>query len=270
MKLAMSNIAWSRADDAAVAAMMRDAGVTGVEIAPTARWDDPLGVSSETLRETRDWWASQGIAIVSLQALLFGHPELTLFESEAQRRATLAYLTGMMDVAAELGAGPMVFGSPKNRARGEMSIADASTVAKEFFFDAGARAHQRGVTLCIEPNPTGYACDFVNTTSEGIALVNAVGVTSGFGLHLDAGALAMNAEPVAESIAAAMPVLRHFHASEPSLAPLGTGGSDHAACAAALRESGYSGWVSMEMRSPPDGLEGLARAMAVLTASYGG
>lgn len=265
----MSNIAWSRADDAAVAAMMRDAGVTGVEIAPTALWQDPLGVSPETLRETRDWWASHGIAIVALQALLFGQPELTLFESEGQRRATLAYLTGMMDLAAVLGAGPMVFGSPKNRARGDMSCADASAVATEFFRDAGARARERGVTLCIEPNPTAYACDFVNTTVEGLALVNAVGI-AGFGLHLDAGALAMNGEPVAESIAAAMPVLRHFHASEPSLAPLGNGGSDHAACAAVLRASGYSGWVSMEMRSPPDGLEGVARAIGVLTASYGG
>lgn len=265
----MSNIAWSRADDAAVAAMMRDAGVTGVEIAPTALWDDPTHVAPATLRETRDWWTSHGISIVALQALLFGHPELTIFEGAEPRRATLDYLTAMMDVAAALGAGPMVFGSPKNRARGAMSLLDANAIAAEFFREAGERARERGVTLCIEPNPTAYACDFVNTSTEGLALVNAVG-ESGFGLHLDAGTLAINAEPIADSIAASMPALRHFHASEPSLAPLGTGGSDHDACAAALRASGYTGWVSMEMRTPTDGLAGVARAMGVLTASYGG
>ncbi len=268
MKLALSNIAWPRSEDGPVAERMRAAGVNGVEIAPTAIWDDPTNASIAALRATRDWWAERDITIVALQALLFGHPELTIFESAARRRDTLDYLTRMMDVAAALGAGPMVFGSPKNRVRGTMSLDDATRIAESFFRNAGARARDRGVTLCLEPNPPDYGCDFVNTVAEGIALVNGVNET-GFGLHVDAGAIAINGEPVTESITAALSVLRHFHASEPSLAPLGTGGTDHAACGAALRAVGYEGWVSVEMRAPSGGTADVARAMGILTANYG-
>ena len=59
-------------------------------------------------------------------------------------------------------------------------------------------------------------------------------------------------------------MLRHVHLSEPDLAPVRKGGSlDLPAIAAALREAGYSGWVSVEMK--PAGLEAV-RAAAELAA----
>lgn len=264
----MSNIAWGREVDGEVAGLMRAAGVRGIEIAPTAVWADPLAASDSAVRGLRQWWQDREIAVVALQALLYGRPDLTLFESEARRRATLEHLTGMMDLASALGARPMVFGSPKNRAVGALPPDESRRIAVDFFRDAGARAAERGVVLCVEPNPAAYGCDFVNTTAEGLALVRAVG-SPGFGLHLDAGALTLNHEPVAAAIAGAAVELRHFHASEPSLAPLGTAGSDHAACAMALRRNGYDGWVSVEMRPAADGRAGLERVLGLLREYYG-
>lgn len=269
MKLALSNIAWRREDDAAIAALMREHGVGGVEIAPTALWEDPLGVAAAQVQAVRDWWEDHGAQVVALQALLFGRPELTIFQAQTARRATLEYLTGMMDLAAHLGARAMVFGSPKNRLVGELDAREARRIALEFFGEVGKRAAARDVVLCIEPNPRDYGCDFVNTTAEGLALVQEVG-SPGFGLHLDAGALTLNRENIAEAIAEAAGVLQHFHASDPGLVPLGTGGADHAACAGALREAGYESWVSVEMRPLPDGLAGLRRAVERLRAWYGG
>ena len=269
MNLAISNIGWKREDDAAVAALMRDAGIAGVEVAPTAVWPEPLLATPEQLRSYRTRWSDQGIQIVALQALLYGHPELTLFGAPERRAGMLRHLTGMMDVAAALGAGPLVFGSPTNRAVGDLPPGTINQIAVDFFRAAGVRAAERGVTLCLEPNPPAYKCDFVTTVADGLALVREV-ASAGFGLHVDAGALALNEEPIASTIGGAAWAMRHFHASEPFLAPLGSGTTNHEACAEALRASGYRGWVSLEMRQPPDGLEGVRRSLDLLRVRYGG
>lgn len=248
--------------------MMGAAGVTGVELAPTAVWTDPLRASPSEVHAVRDWWRDRGIRVVALQALLFGRPDLTLFESDAKRRATLDHLADMMDLAAQLGARPLVFGSPKNRLIGDRPPAEAWNIAREFFAVAGALAVERGVVLALEPNPAEYGCDFVRTAAEGLALVRDV-ASPGFQLHLDAGALTLNREPLPETITTAVPALCHFHASEPQLVPLGSGGADHVGCAAALRAAHYEGWVSVEMRSVPDGVAGLPPVLALLSEWYG-
>ena len=249
--------------------MMGAAGVTGVELAPTAVWSDPLGATDAEVRGVRDWWRDRGIAVVALQALLFGRPDLAIFGDDDVRRATLEHLTGMMDLAARLGAKPLVFGSPKNRLVGSRPKAEAWRIAREFFAAAGARATERGVVLCIEPNPADYGCDFVRTTAEGLELVREVG-SPGFRLHLDAGALTLNHEAVPETLATAAAVLCHFHASEPGLVPFGAGGADHVACAAALRTARYEGWVSVEMRATADASAELPRVLKLLSDRYGG
>lgn len=270
MKLAASNIAWLHDDDAAVAPMLLAAGVSGLEVAPSMVWSDPLRASADDLRAYRRWWLDQGLEVVAMQALLFGRPDLALFGEASSRAAMLDHLTRMMDIGHVLGAGPLVFGSPRNRSVGTRAIdaTDARRTAVEFFRAAGSNAAERGVVLCIEPNPRAYDCDFINTVDEARALVQEVG-SAGFGLHVDAGALALNSEPVTNTIAGAGASIRHFHASEPNLAPLGSGPTDHDACAAALRSIGYGGWVSLEMRTPPGGLPALQDSVARLVAHYG-
>jgi sugar phosphate isomerase/epimerase len=185
-----------------------------------------------------------------MQALLFGRPELTLFETAEARRETVAYLEGMIDLAARLGAGAMVFGSPKNRRVAGRPAGEVEAIARDVFGGLGDYAHPRGVWFCIEANPAAYGCDFVTTTVEADALVSRVG-RPGFGLHLDLGGMALNGEPIAETLGGCARRARHFHVSEPFLEPVGSADLDHAAAAAALGRSGYAGWVSVEMKEPP-------------------
>ena len=86
MRLAVSNIAWPADQDAAVAGVLRDLGVTGIEVAPTKVWPRPLEASPTEIEDYRAFWEARGFEIVAAQALLFGRPDLTLFESEAARR----------------------------------------------------------------------------------------------------------------------------------------------------------------------------------------
>lgn len=251
MKLAISSIAWHPHEEAAVAALMQELGVTGVEVAPTKIWASPLSASAAEVDRYRRFWASHGIGIVAMQALLFGRADLTIFDDASTRQATLDYLKGMIDLAAGLGAQALVFGSPKNRQVGALPPAAVAPIAEDFFRTLGEHAFSRGCCLCIEPNPVAYACDFVTAASEGIALVQAAN-QAGFGLHLDAAGMHMAGDAFDASIDAAMPVLRHFHISEPWLGQIGAGGVDHAACIAALRRNAYAHWISIEMKTQHD------------------
>jgi len=267
MKLALSNIAWDVKDDDAVGAVMREHGITALEVAPTKRWAKPAEATRSQAREWREAWLERGIELVAMQALLFGRPDLQVFGSRDAQQETLDYLAIIARLGAWLGIGPMVFGSPKNRRKGPLTDVDAFEHAVAFFREAGWRAAEYGTVLCLEPNPTQYDCDFVTESAAGRALVEAVD-HPGFRLHLDAAGMTMAGEAPA-AVAKASHLLAHFHASEPMLAPLGEGGVNHAGFAATLRTMGYQGYVSVEMRDPgrPVVAE-IDRVLRFLTATY--
>lgn len=268
MRLAASMIAWDRAADARVAGWMAELGVTGIEVAPTALWPEPLAATPADVARARDWWVGHGIEVVAMQALLFGRGELALFGSDADRRALAEYLGGIIRLGGALGARALVFGSPKNRRVGAMDRGAAWEVAAGFFRDMAAVAREAGTVLAIEPNPPAYGCDFVTTTAEAVALVEAVD-HPGFRVHLDTAALHYAGDDPAAAIPHALPRAAHVHASEPDLVPLGDGAVDHAACAAALRSAGWDGWVSLEMRAPAEPSL-LRRSLERLAHWYGG
>lgn len=249
MKLAISNIAWHVEQDLAVAEIMRRYGAEGVEIAPTKVWPSPVTVTDQEVQDYRAFWADQGISVVAMQALLFGRPELTIFGDRAKRNETLRYLRKMIELGCKLGARVLVFGSPANRKAGDLPAADVERIAVEFFAQLGRVAHSHGLTFCIEPNPVVYGCDFITDSPAGLALVDQVD-QPGFGLHLDAAGMTLSGEDIPVALDRAGSRIRHFHISEPDLAPIGSGGVDHATVAAALHTTDYDRWVSIEMRAP--------------------
>lgn len=267
-EFAISNIAWDPAEDEAVAALMQRYGVRGLEIAPAKVHNPPVEASTDEIRDYRRRWEDRGISLCAMQALLFGAPYTAIFEGEELRNTMLDYLAQVFAMAGQLGATSLVFGSPKNRKRGNMEYDAAFAGAVTFFREAGRRAADHGVVLCIEPNPAYYECDFVQTSAEGMALVEAVD-HPGFGLHLDAAGMALSKENIAESLERCAGKFRHFHVSEKDLAGIGAGSVDHAAVGAALKKSGYDGWISMEMR-PGEGsaLGRIEQAFEIATQYY--
>jgi D-psicose/D-tagatose/L-ribulose 3-epimerase len=264
-RLAASNIAWEPQDNETVAALLRDAGFGGVEIAPTIRWDAPLDAPPSEVADYRAWWESRRLRIVAMQALLYGRDDLRLFGTDGQRRALLDYLDGMAALGASLGASVLVFGSPKNRQRGEMPIEEALEIAVDFFRQAATAMESRNVRLAIEANPAEYDCDFINTTAEALALVERVN-RRGVAVQGDMGAITAAADSAGPTIRKIGSLLAHFHASEPALAETGSGKSDHSAAARALGEIGYQGWISIEMKRA--GVASVTRAIRNVRAVY--
>jgi sugar phosphate isomerase/epimerase len=269
MKLAISNIAWEPDEDEAVFRLMQEYSVTGVEIAPTKIWKDPTRASDKQVADYVRYWHDRGIAISSMQALLFGRPDLTIFESPEKRKATLDYLREIIRLGGQLGANALVFGSPKNRSVGDMPRSNAEEIAVEFFHALGVEAARNDTVFCIEPNPEQYGCDFVTTSREGRNLVARVN-HPGFCLHLDAAGMTMSNENIEEELAESVPGICHFHISEPGLKPVGTGNVEHALFARILNMQGYSRWYSIEMVSQDgeDNVSVIEKALSSVKQNY--
>jgi sugar phosphate isomerase/epimerase len=248
MKFAISNIAWPLEQDRAVTQVLLENAVTAIEVAPTKIWPQPNDATRQQIRDYRAQWESQGISIVAAQSLLFGHPELTLFDDAAIRTKTREFLRRLIEVCAALGCESLVFGSPKNRQIGSKPIAEVWPIAVDFFTQLGEIADSFGACIVLEANPTAYSADFITRANEALELVQAVN-HPGFRLHLDVACMALSEDDVPAIVAASSAGwLRHVHISEKQLATVGNGTVNHALFAKCLREHHYDGYVSIEMR----------------------
>jgi len=256
--LAVSSIAWTNEEEQVVAEKLHELGVKHVELAPTKYWEDPTKATLEQIKERVDWWKGYGIDIVAFQSMLFARPDLKLFESAGNRAECLRYLQEFIVLAGRMGAQKMVFGSPKNRQRGDMSYEDAFAIAKDFFTEIAKTAKENDVVFCLEPNAPQYNCDFVTNAKEGAELVRAVG-RPGFGLHLDAACMVLAGDDIAASIRQNADILEHFHASAPMLDRVySRDDMEYKQIANLLHKVGYDKVISIEMR-PGEAGENVSR-----------
>lgn len=269
MRTTVSNIAWppERADE--IAPRLIELGVEHVEIAPTTRWDDPSEPAKPEVLQYRDWWAARGITISSMQALLYGRPDLTIFDGEETREQTLAYLSKLCRLGGWLGATALVFGSPKNRRRRSLSHNQAVEIASEFFGSLALVAASHNTTVCIEPNPVDYGADFILNAADAAEIVRQVD-HPGVRLHLDTACMYLAGDRPAEAIRRHSDILGHVHISEPQLGPVGGGPTDtpHAETAEALKSAGYDGFISIEMRAGAEPIGSVEQAIRFVADRY--
>jgi sugar phosphate isomerase/epimerase len=271
MKLAISNIAWLLQEDEQIHGLLREMEVAGIEIAPTKYWHNPTLATNSEIFDAKSRFEAAGFLIPAAQALLFGHPELTLFQDERTRNKTLNYLLDISRLCSSMGISTMVFGSPKNRQRNGMQLDISMKIAKDFFFDLAERISSLNVTFCIEPNPLEYGCDFIVNSSEAMSLVQQVDHPN-FRLHLDTSAMFLNKENPAKILPECLPYLQHLHVSEPFLGLIGDGHNCHQCVAQSLHRYGYEGWISIEMRSGllPSNRDAIRRAVEFTKETYFG
>jgi sugar phosphate isomerase/epimerase len=270
MRIAISNLAWDVNDDESVLEAMLEAGIHGVEIAPTKVWSSPDTVKESDAKRYREFWGARGIQVIAMQALLFGRADLTIFGKPDVRRKTLDYLAKMVYLGELLGAHILVFGSPKNRKVGALSGEMIDSIAIPFFQEIGTIASDHHLIFCLEPNPPIYGCDYITTLSDGVRLVQKV-QREGFGLHLDAAGMTLSGEALGANAENAIRIAKHFHISDVDLAPVGSGTVDHLKLASILRKMKYEQWTSIEMRASTgsDNVNQIRKALRFAKDTYG-
>lgn len=265
MKLAISNIAWTSELDNEMLSRLQG-NVAAIEIAPTRLWSD-WQFSEVDVADCLKTLQHHDLVCSSLQAIVFGKPDLKLFGTPDQRLVLIEHLKRVADLSAWLGARPMVFGAPKNRDRGDLDEQTAFRVAVDVFSEVGDYCAQRQVCLCIEPNPPIYGCNFVTTSQQGIDLVRAVN-SPGFRLHLDAAGMHLAGDDIARSLEAAADVLEHVHISEPNLSDFAAPQVAHGQMAQGLREIEWDKWISIEMRASAHPIKSVEQAIAIVQKLY--
>lgn len=265
MKLAVSNIAWPAEHDAAAYALLKQHGIAGLEVAPTRVWGS-WDVHPQQVEDFRAQLAEAKLVCSSLQAILYGKPELTIFDGDT--RELYKHIKHVARIASALGAVPLVFGSPKNRKKGDRTLPEAMNEAAPIFQKMAAICLDQGVVLGLEANPTEYKCDFLTNATDAAAFVEHIN-HPGVRLHLDAAAMHLAGDDPVTILRDYGHLLVHAHASEPFLGDLTEPQVDHARFAQELRKQNWQQWVSLEMRASETPLETLETSLATFTRHYG-
>ncbi|MFK2904150.1 sugar phosphate isomerase/epimerase [Dyella ginsengisoli] len=269
MRLAISNIAWETVEDEVVATTLSRLGIDAIDIAPGKYFPGPTAVRDDDIARVRNWWATRGIEITGMQALLFGTTGLNVFGPPDTQSAMLQHLTAVARIASGLGAKRLVFGSPRNRDRTGLSAEEAIDRAATFFRRLGGVAESYGVVFCLEPNPVCYGANFMTTSAETADVVARIAHPA-IRMQLDTGAITLNGEDVGSTIEKYAHLFGHVHISEPELVCLGDGRTDHAAVDLALRKWLPNSVISIEMLTAKDEptLSAISRAIGTAKRYY--
>jgi sugar phosphate isomerase/epimerase len=234
-------------------------GYRGIELAPFTLGRPPRDVSADERRRLRDTAAGEGLEIIGLHWLLAKTTGFHLTTADATvRRATADYLKELADLCGDLGGTVMVFGSPAQRnLQPGVSRDQAYDHAADVFRRAMPALADRGVILCMEPLTTRET-DFCNSCAEAVELMQRVEHPN-FVLHQDVKAMLGEGTPLPELIHRFASVTRHFHVNDSNLLGPGMGETDYHPIFRALQETGYSGWVSVEVFDYAPGAEHIAR-----------
>jgi len=135
------------------------------------------------------------------------------------------------------------------------------------FRDAVRQAEARNVIICFEPLGPAET-NFINTAADGIRFAQQFN-SPNFKIILDVKAMCTEAKPIPQIIGESFPHFAHFHANDKNLKGPGFGDVDFKPIAAALKQVGYNGYVSVEVFNFDEGPEVIAsKSLEYLNAAF--
>ncbi len=208
-KLTISSLSWKHNNDEDMLNKLSIFGINKLEVSPYKYFGkEIINVNANDLNKKFDIYAFQSLLYPNTFNI-FSEPDLVL-----------KHLEQLIKIAGGLGVKVLVFGSPKNRKKNDLSYNSALQLAITFFKKASSIAELYNVILVIEPNAKCYGCDFITNSNEGRELVLGVNSKS-FKLHLDFGCMYLENENIIECITNNLDILAHIHISAPNLDSLG-------------------------------------------------
>lgn len=246
-------------------------GFSGLEIAPYTVFGDfsPAAFRSGS-RSLREAFAQTGLAFAGFHWLLLGPEGLHATTADAAvRRKTWDHVRRLLDASGELGGGVLIFGSPRQRSStGGRTASEATATLTEELAAIGPYAAERASKILIEALSSDQS-DVVNTLAEAerlVAAVNSPGVGGMFDFHNTGDETAA----WDALIRAHRNLIAHVHVNEPDGSAPRRGGADFRPGFGALRETGYAGWISVEIFSePPDPAATIRESMALFRSLEG-
>jgi sugar phosphate isomerase/epimerase len=244
-------------------------GYDGLEIAPFTLADDPGNMTEAEATACGEIVRAAGLEVIGLHWLLVKPEGLHMTcDDDAIRAATSSFLQHLARLCGAMGGSVMVLGSPKQRnltegVNYETALQRATAICREVAEVGGPL----GVTLAIEPLST-VETNFLTGAAPAIELIERVD-HSACQLHLDVKAMCGEDGEIPDIIAASKAHTVHFHANDRNLRGPGFGDIDFVPIARALKETGYDGYVSVEVFNYEPDAETIARdSLAYLRRTF--
>lgn len=247
MRFAICNEMFEGWEWGKVCAAARQAGYSGVELAPFTLGKPAGEVTTAERAALREAAAHEDVEIVGIHWILAHTTGLHINSPDsAVRERTVKYLIDLANLCADVGGSIMVFGSPKQRSLCEgVSRQQAWDLARETFRAIVPTLEDRSVTFCLEPLAPAET-DFINTADDAARMIGEINSPS-FQLILDVKAMSSEPKPIPQIIRENAAILKHFHANDANMRGPGFGETDFRPIAATLKEVNYGGWVSVEV-----------------------
>lgn len=248
MKIGMNLLLWTAhvtEADFPTLAKLKEAGYDGVEL-PLFEGD---AAHYKTVKAELD---NLGLACSTVTVM---SPEHNPISPEAGvRKQALERLKWTVEMNHVLGSHTMCgpFHSPLGVFSGTGPTSEEKSRAADVLWQAAELAKGANLTLAIE-YLNRFECYFLTTAVDAAGLVNAVGHPN-FRTMYDTFHAHIEEKSQATAIAAVAPVMSHVHISENDRGTPGTGQVHWDSAFAAIKETGYDGWLVIEAfgRALPD------------------
>jgi len=221
-------------------------GYDGIEIGCAAPHAFPAHLSKAHRADLASLMQDKGLACVSLLPAPGGgmgnNPASFLPE---ERAMTVAHYKEVIDLAADLGAGRVLYVAGW-RGFG-VSHAEALDWTAAALTQIAHHAADKGIEVCIEP--TSADSNLIDTAGHALALKKAVGLPN-VGIMFDTYHSAYRNETAQDYVAELERDLTHIHLSDTDRMPPGCGKLDWHGILSSLKAASFDGYLTMEIGFP--------------------
>ena len=242
MRTSISNLAWTHKDTIGLIPKLKATGLQGIEIAPTLIWPDFGEIQFSEVSDFAHMIKDEGMSVSGIQSLSFGRPELQVFDISTWP-IFREHLKKMFAVGGLLNASVAVFGSPKNRVKGDLDELEANLMAIDFFTSLIPDLIENNIKLTLEPNAVAYGADFLTNYSQVVHLSEEIG-SPWIIPQIDTGCMWMSEDDLEQSFSLHQP--GHIHLSVPNL-EIFPADEDFKPFLKQVIQSDYSSWIVIEM-----------------------
>ena len=218
-------------------------GYDGIEIGAASPHAYPKYLNKERRREIKDVLDANGIALSSMLPAPGGGPGHNVSSpSPEERRHTIEHYKEVVELCAEWGgktvlyvAGWQIFGTSRRQ---------AWEWSREALRDIAKTAADCGVTMAVEPTPTDS--NLVESCDDAIEMMEEVGAPN-VKLMFDTVHAIYRNEVFTDYVYQMGKNLHHVHLSDNDRLPPGAGRGDFVSLVSALKETGFGGYLTMEI-----------------------
>ena len=252
MKLAYSSNAYRRFSIAEATERIARIGYDGMELMADVPHAWPAGLSDVQIDDIRRGLGENKLALSNINAFMmnavqdFWHPSW-IEKDETFRRLRVQHTIASLRLAKQLGA-RCITTEPGGPLPEGMTRAHALDLFVEGLKEALQRAEEVGVLLLVEPEP-GLLIESASQFEELAARID----SPMFGLNFDVGHFYCVSDPLPETVERLKKWTRHYHFEDIAASRVhehlvpGHGAIDFDALLAAIRRTGYDGWLTVEL-----------------------